>query len=242
MKKREWALFLIGMIFLWQCSSWVVNNPFILPSPFDVFLQMIQQCQEPVFIKSIIFTILRVFFSLFLSFIFALLCVFVFFKHSKARSYFEKLLLIVRSIPNVTWILLLLFWLQREAVVTMVSFLLLFPMIYENLKISLTRIFDTYKDVILTNPHPFFPLCFHVYLPLMKDSIQASLISASSMGFKVGIMAEILAQVSVGLGKQIQWSHLNAELASMIAWTIWLLLCAFIFDSIFRYCLKKIFD
>ena len=64
----------------------------------------------------------------------------------------------------------------------------------------------------------------NVYLPLGRSALLSSFLSIVALGFKVGVMAEILSQVSLGIGKKMQYAKLNVDLASVLAWTIWLLL------------------
>lgn len=241
MKIKDNVIFAIVLFILWQCISICIGNNIILPQPFEVFFSMLIQFFSPFFFPTISMTVFRVLFSLFISFFCAIILVFVLFKNRKLSIYFDQFLLIIRSLPNVTIILLLLFWLNREVSVITVCFLLLFPMIYQNLKESLSSIYDEWKDVIRMNPQPFFPLIRYVYLPLMVTSIKASLINGSSLGFKVGIMAEILSQVPVGMGRQIQFARLDIDLAGMMGWTIWLLIFVFIFDYLFKKFINRIF-
>ncbi|MBR5207508.1 MAG: ABC transporter permease, partial [Erysipelotrichaceae bacterium] len=46
-------------------------------------------------------------------------------------------------------------------------------------------------------------------------------------GFKVCVMAEILGQVSAGIGRQMNIGRLNLDLASVFGWTLWLILISY---------------
>ena len=60
------------------------------------------------------------------------------------------------------------------------------------------------------------------------------------MAFKVGVMAEILGQVSVGVGRQMQLARLNFDLVSVLAWTGWIILLLFVFDQLLKRLLRMI--
>ncbi|MGM9948405.1 ABC transporter permease [Floccifex sp.] len=155
---------------------------------------------------------------------------------------FSKILLIFRSLPNVTIIILLLFWISREMTVFLVSFLLLFPIIYQNVISTLKEIQTKWKDIMIIYHQSYYYQIRWIYFPLLKTSLYSSLISCSSLGFKVGIMAEILGQVQNGIGRQIQYSRVNFEVDKVMAWTLWILVIVFLFDFLFKIILKILFD
>ena len=91
-----------------------------------------------------------------------------------------------------------------------------------------------WHDVLMIYPQSMYVTVTRIYIPLMKSAVVSSLISASSLAFKVGVMAEILGQVQTGIGRQIQLARLDIDLASVMAWTIWLILIVFVFDALIK--------
>lgn len=242
MKKYiSWCLFIGSLLIIWMLGSIYIDNVFILPSPIRVGNEMLSMCSTKVFYQSCLYTIVRVLYSIFISFVFGSICAFISSRYTFIQSIFSKLLLIVRSLPNVTIIILLLFWVSREMTVFLVSFLLLFPIVYENIFHSIEKIKNEWKDVLFIYKQPFLYQVKDVYLPMLGAAISSSLISAASLGFKVGIMAEILGQVQNGIGRQIQIARVNFELGRVMAWTIWVLVLVFIVDFCLRKILKGIF-
>ena len=225
-----WGLLLI----VWTSIAYLVSNPFICPYPSEVLQNMVQQVQSGNFYLHIISTFLRVIFSFSLSFIVGIGLAILTFKNQKVLSYVEKIILILRSIPNITFIILFLFWMSREWTITAVSFLLLFPIVFQNSIASLQQIDKKYKDLLYIYPQTKKYTIQNIYIPLMKPSLYSSAITTMSLAFKVGVMAEILAQVPFGIGRSMQWEKLNVNLAGVIAWTIWLLIFVFIMHAIIQ--------
>ena len=73
-----------------------------------------------------------------------------------------------------------------------------------------------------------------MYIPLLKPALGSALISITSLGFKVGVMAEILSQVRGGIGRNMQIAKLNVDLASLLAWTIWFLIVVAVCEWIIK--------
>lgn len=234
MKVRHWIYFIAGFLVFWLILSCLINNIYILPSPFMVIEIMIKLLFATSFYSSVFMSVFRAVLSVIVSFIVAVLIAIISLRKHFISSLLEKTILVLRSIPNVTYVILLLFWVSRETMVFIVSFLLLFPIIYQNIFESLKEQENLWHDVLMIYPQSMYVTVTRIYIPLMKSAVVSSLISASSLAFKVGVMAEILGQVQMGIGRQIQLARLDIDLASVMAWTIWLILIVFVFDALIK--------
>ena len=230
-KLFDWILGIGILLIVWTGIAYLAQNPFICPYPAEVFGIMIEQVQTFDFYTHIFATIARTLFAFSISFSLGILLAIATYRHKQVLNYIEKVILILRSIPNITFIILFLFWFNREWTITCVSFLLLFPIVFQNSIAALQEIDTTWKDVLTIYPQPLSYTIKRIYIPLMKSSLQASAVSTLSLAFKVGVMAEILAQVPYGIGRSMQWEKLNVNLAGVMAWTIWLILLVFIFNT-----------
>ena len=113
-------------------------------------------------------------------------------------------------------------------------FLVLFPVVYQACADELETIQTCWKDVLAIYPQPRRYLLRQVYIPLLKPALGSALISITSLGFKVGVMAEILSQVRGGIGRNMQIAKLNVDLASLLAWTIWFLIVVAVCEWIIK--------
>ena len=132
--------------------------------------------------------------------------------------------MILKSIPNISYILIVLILTNSETAVTLISFMILFPMIYANVLTGMKHFDQDLRDVIRLYPENLWRMIFKVYLPLLKNYLFASLMSGLGLVFKVGIMAEILGSAPSGLGRQFQICRLNLDMVGIYAWTIWVVL------------------
>ena len=195
---------------------------------------MKEQLQTTIFYKSIFFTVTRVVFGIAMSFFFGARLAFWRFFYPKTRIWLDYLILLLRSIPNITLMILFLFWLGGEQSLFLVIFLVLFPVVYQACADELETIQTRWKDVLEIYPQPRRYLLRQVYIPLLKPALGSALISITSLGFKVGVMAEILSQVRGGIGRNMQIAKLNVDLASLLAWTIWFLIVVAVCEWIIK--------
>ena len=100
-------------------------------------------------------------------------------------------------------------WVSREISIYIVSFLLLFPIFYQNLFEAIQDISQSWKDIFQIYPQSWFKKMQMVYLPLLRPAMASSWITCSSLGFKVVVMAEIMTSVSLGIGANMQYDRLD---------------------------------
>lgn len=241
MKIRQWLILLSGILIIWTLASLGIDNSIILPTPYEVLTQMTEQMQDIKLYESLAMTFFRVLFSVLISSIIAFFLAFLSNRFKTFAQYFEPILLFLRSIPNVTFVILLLFWVNREISIYIVSFLLLFPIFYQNLFEAIQDISQSWKDIFQIYPQSWFKKTQMVYLPLLRPAMASSWITCSSLGFKVVVMAEIMTSVSLGIGANMQYDRLNVNLAGVMAWTIWLLICVCIFNKLLKKVLERLF-
>lgn len=231
----------LSIIGLWIVSKWI-DNPFILPDPVLVLKAMIEQTQEFAFYYSIALTLVRVTLAILISFCFGVLLALAALCFKGWKKMIDPVLTLVRSIPNITLLILLLFWLKRERSIFWLLFLVLFPIVYQNFMEEFEVISTKWHKIFALYPQPKFYLVKKVYLPMCRATCLSSLISITTLGFKVVVMAEVLAQVPFGIGHEMQIAKLNVDLADLIAWTIWLLLFAFIYVWVLKKGIRFLFE
>ena len=237
MKKRSWITIGIVIIF-WIIAGEMVDNSIKLPRFFDVVIYMKNLLFDMKFYKAFAFTFMRSMFGL----IFALIVAIIFGLFSglnrKFEEYFEPIYTVLKSIPNVSYILIVLIWTNSAFATCAISFMVMFPMAYANVYNGMKNIDKEYLDVLrLYSPNKIYSI-FHVYLPLIQSYIFASISNGIGLTFKVGIMAEILGSVSPGLGRQFQLCRINVDMVGVFAWTIWLIVFLIGFESILKYIQK----
>lgn len=212
----------------------MIHNTFILPTPILVIRKMFIQIQSDNFFETIGLTVYRTLFSVFVSFVSGVLVSFLVLKVNKIEKFIKQIILFIQSVPNVTFIILFMFWFSKESIVFMVSFLLLFPVVYQNTIHTLKQIQLEWYDVLKIYPQEKSIILRKIFIPILKPIFVGTLSSTVSMGFKVGVMAEILSQVHNGIGRRMQLARLDVDLASVIAWTIWLFICVYVCEKIIQ--------
>lgn len=164
------------------------------------------------------------------------------FKSKLFEDIFTPVLVLSRSIPNISYILIVLVWFNSEMSSAIICFLILFPTIYSSLYNGWKDIDDELLSVMRLYQTSFIYRVRKVYFPLLKSSIYASIANGLSLACKVGIMAEIFSQVQIGIGRQMNLCRLNFDMIGLFAWTGWIVILLVFLENIIRKILRKELD
>lgn len=233
MKKRGWITLGVLLI-LWIIGGFIVDNSIKLPSFFDVFIRMKELVFSSVFYKSFFITFIRSFTGLIVALCCGIILGMMSGLNNKFKEYFEPIYIILKSIPNISYILIVLIWSNSTFTMYLISFMVMFPIAYSNVLKGMHSIDGDYLDVMKIYPENKGYEILHVYLPLISNYILASLSVGIGLTFKVGIMAEILGSLSTGVGRQFQLCRINVDMIGTFAWTIWLILILILLESLVK--------
>lgn len=232
--KKEHGITILILLTIWQVLSMSVHNDILIPYPLDVLMDFLHLLTTKIFYMSIFSTIYRVFIGFLISFMVALLLSIIANRFKFFRNLFEPIQILTKSIPNISYIIITLVWLGSEKSVSIICFFILFPIFYNNFIFSMDSEPQDLKDVERIYPESFIELTRVKTLPMLYPTILSSSKMAFGLGFKVGVMAEILGQVRVGIGKQLYLARINLDTTSLFAWTIVIICICFIIDYLFN--------
>lgn len=227
------------LLLLWQLFAMLKDNDMLVPYPLQVFERMRLQIFSKSFYETISITLLRGLLGLLAAFICGLSGAYLSFRSNVFRDLFYPLLLLTRSVPNISYILIVLIIFARSIAVIIILFLILFPIIYSNIYSSLLHLDKSLMEVMKLYPETEGYCIRKVYLPLLKPAIEASLSAGISLAFKVGVMAEILGGMQEGIGRELNLCRLNFDMIGMFAWTGWMIFLLMMLDHILKRNMKR---
>jgi NitT/TauT family transport system permease protein len=239
MKKRRLITVVILALTWWLAANSIANN-ILLPYPWDVALAMFAQLQQSDFYKSILFTLFRLFQGLILALLFGVFSGYVCALRKRIDDYFMPIITAMKTIPNISFIIIALIWLGSEKSVLLITFLILFPIFFEAAKMGVTSVDKRLLDVLLMYPETRANRFKNVYGPNMLPYVLSSLKAGVSLGFKVAIMSEVLGQVQTGIGKSMFLGKLYLDTTAIFAWTVWIILIGYSFDVLLDFGIKII--
>lgn len=222
------------MICLCYIISYRVGNDLIAPAPHEVFKEFIRIVGEKGFFKRVFSTLIRSFYGYVLSFAVAL----AFAVAAKSSTAIEKILypvtVVSRAIPTMSIILLCLMWLKSGTIPIVVSFAILFPMIYSQIISVLNSSDNKIKQMMKVYKVPAAKRFFKYYLPDTTTRLYPQFVATFSFNIKLTISGEAMAYTLNSIGQSMKSANMNLETANLLSWTLTAILLSFIVELVLK--------
>jgi len=235
--KRDGLLTLISiisLIIIWKLISSIINSAIIFPSPESTVISLYKLVKTREFYLIILSSLERGIIGFILSFILGTAIGFAAGFNKIFNKLLEPFLVIIRSTPVMSIILIALIWFKANNVPIFASFLMSFPIIctnviegIHNIDIRLIQMAKIYKI-------KKWRIIGEIYFPSLMPFLIAAISTAFGIGWKVVIAAEVLSQPKYAIGTSLQLSKIYLNIDEVFAWTIIAILIGYIFEKLVR--------
>jgi len=229
----------ILIIAIWKISSLFISSEIILPSPEKTIMSLFGLLKTKDFFVIILVSLERGLLGFIISLILGLLAGFFSGFNKIFNKIFEPLLVIIRSTPVMSVILIALIWFKSNNVPIFASFLMSFPIICTNVKEGINNIDKRLVDMAVIYKIKKRRIISEIYLPSIVPFLIAAISTSFGIGWKVVIAAEVLSQPKYAIGTSLQNSKLYLNIDEVFAWTIIAILIGYLFEKIIRFIEKK---
>ena len=227
------ALSIVFWLSVWQIAALLIGEELFLPSPAAVLSRLISISSEPVFWSSIAFSLSRISLGFFLSLLSALVLSFLSYKAKAVRILLEPLVKMIKATPVASIVILALVWIRSRNLSVVISFLMVFPVVYTNMLEgldSLDRSLVEMADVYSIRGIRRFR---YILLPSLTPYYESALKLGLGLCWKSGIAAEVISMPSGSIGERLYEAKIYLSTPDLFAWTVTIVLLAFIFEKAF---------
>src|SRR5690554_5310506 len=224
------VLFILGWILL----SNQVDNTMIIPKISDVLLMMRDQAKSSLFYQSIWVTFLRMMIAVVISLVLGVGLGVLSALNKDIHDFLYPITTMIKTIPNISYMILVLLWISSTASVIVIVSLVVFPLFYEATITGVNSLRKSLSDVLMLYSETPYNKLMKVYIPAMSPFVMSNLSVAINLGFKVAIMAEVLGQPTQGIGKEMLLSKLTLNSTSIFAWTIWIIIIGIVLSNVLQ--------
>lgn len=233
-------------ILIWETVSRVVSHDnelllLILPSPFTVVKKWISIAFTAPFIKSIFYTLIRIFsgfvLGIFCGFIFGVLTHFfdVFY------ALLSPLLKIIRAVPVVAIIILLYLFFNNSILPIIIVFLMVMPLIWQTVHDGLNDTDKSLIEMAVVYHLSAFKMFFVVKLPQILPNLITACVNALGLAWKSGIAAEVICLPEISLGLILWQSKGYVNYDEVYAITITVVILSIIIEYLLKFLCNKYF-
>lgn len=230
-------LIIIFWIAMWEILSLVINREIYLPSPISAFEALLNLLKSKETYITIIHSTYRTIAGFVISCAVGIAMGYTCGVNKFFYDLFNPLISIIRTIPVMSIIIIAIIWFKDTNVPIFVAFLMCFPIIWTNTVsgiqstdvelLQMCKIYNIKKINVIKSVY------FYSALPY----INASMISALGISWKVTSAAEVLSLPKYSIGSHLYDSKVYLEIPDLFAWTVIIIFLSHVFEAL----LKKVF-
>lgn len=230
----------------WQVVAWLVElhvngrgNELLLPYPATVLAALLRLAGTSLFWKTVLASLLRILagtaVGIFFGAVLAVLtCLF---------PWCDRLLSgpirVIRATPVASFILLVLLWTDRSFVASVISALMVLPVVWANLARGIretdTQLLELARAYRFSAPKTVKL----IYLPSLRPYFLSAITTAMGLAWKSGVAAEVLCTPRNAIGTQIYSTKLYLEVPDLFAWSAVVVLLSLLLEKLLRLVLYR---
>lgn len=231
---------------VWQGAAWLVEwsvegrgNELLLPYPISVARSLIRLGATAAFWESVGLSLLRILAGMAAGTVTGAALAVLTSNVCWCNSLLSPAIRVIRATPVASFILLVLLWTGRNTVPSVISALMVLPVIWENLSRSIQGVDRRLLE--MARAYRFSPLkrLRLIYLPSVLPSFAGALTTAMGLAWKSGAAAEVLCLPKQAIGTQIYNSKLYLEIPDLFAWTVVVVALSLALEKLLRICLLR---
>jgi NitT/TauT family transport system permease protein len=240
MKKWIWMGSSIFVLFLvWTILHIQINHALIMPSFSDVFKILIRLITHIDTLSVIGSTLIRLIVSIFASLVIAVVLGILGGLFESFSLFLKPHVAVLRTVPVISITVILFILLGFEIAPYVITFLMVFPIVYQATEEGIKSIDRELLDVYRLEEHNLFLSIKMMYYPLIKPFVFLSLLQSFGLGIKVLVMAEYLSQTKNSIGNALYLARINIAYGEVFAWTLILILISLGFEGLLRFYQNK---
>ncbi|MDR0371501.1 MAG: ATP-binding cassette domain-containing protein [Prevotellaceae bacterium] len=237
MKAKKIIPFTLSLLFIctvWELIAFAVRKPDIFPSLSCLFKQILVLFARTDFYLSLLLTLFRGLLGFSISCLSAFLLAALSSHFSFWKSFLQPFLVILRSVPVISFVLLALLWLNSEQLPLFIAFVTMFPILYQNIETAFSQTDKKWLEMAKVYGKSAGERFLTIYLPASGKQIFDGVGTTMGFGWRAIIIGEALAQPLHGIGTGMKQAQIYIHVPMLMAWTIVAILISYLFDILIK--------
>lgn len=241
--KNSWfrrTVIILFWLILWHVGSLVIKNSLIFVGPLDMLQALMIQIPTFEFWKTIAYSFGKISLGFLSAFFLGILLGSAGYRFSLVQELLEPVMLLFKSIPVASFVILALIWIGSSQLSVLISFLVVLPIIYINTIAGLESTDPKLLEMASVFRIARWKKVFYIYGPALLPYLVSGCKSALGMSWKSGIAAEVIGVPAHSIGEKLYMSKIYLSTADLFAWTFVIIVISALFESVFLFLLKKL--
>ena len=239
-KLHKTTAVLLALLF-WQTAAIILNRSFLLSSPVEVLKALLELGLSNIFWTGMWKSVCKILLGFLTGALVGIFLAGLSYRFNLFEVYISPYIMVIRSIPVASFVIIILIWLGGEGLSLFVCFFMVMPIFYANtlegLKsvdmkmIQMAKIFELVKKAKL----------IYIYLPMLESFLISSSVASMGIAFKSGIAAEVIGRPKDTVGFLLFDAKMYLDTSKVFAITLTVIICSAIFERLAVIVVKKFF-
>ena len=150
------------------------------------------------------------------------------------------LITVVKSTPVASFIILVLIWVGRDILPSVIVVLMAMPVVWSNVSAGISGTDKLLLQMAKVFRFTAWKKLRRVYVPSVMPHFLAACRSCLGLAWKAGVAAEVLTVPSVSIGKMLYESKLYWETLDLFAWTLVVIICSLVIEKVLMAAIGKL--
>lgn len=219
-------------IAVWQGVSLAVGSEILVASPARTFGALLSLLREGAFYHAVLGSLMRICAGFALALALGIALGALSFVVGWVRALLHPVVSVVKATPVASFVILALIWISSKNLSIFISFLMVFPIMYENMLAGLES-----ADAKLLEMGQVFHLSRMariraIYLPAAYPFLLSAARLSLGMCWKSGIAAEVIGQPRQSIGAELNQAKLFFNTPDLFAWTVTIIVVSVVFERL----------
>lgn len=225
---------------VWAFGAWRVGKPLLLPYPTTVLRRLFELMQTKEFYLITAKSLWNILLGILLAVLLGCLLSFVSAHIVIVREALLPLMTVIKATPVASFIILALIFIGSAKVPTLITMLIVLPVIWTNLDTGWSHIDPQLKELTQVYRFPWHRRMLCLTLPTLKPYFVSACRTSIGLAWKAGVAAEIIAMPRNSIGTMIGSARLYLETEDMFAWTLTVILLSLAIEFLFSLLFRKL--
>ena len=223
----------IFWIAVWAVAAAAIGEELFLPSPLSVCRSLMEALPEASFWSSVLFTLSRILAGFLVSAAAACCAAALSYRLPIFSLLMGPLVRIIRATPVASIVILVLVWVRSSSLSVVISFLMVFPIIYTNLLEGLGKTDRDLLEAAAVYRMKAIRKIRYVYIPSVQPFMDSAIRTSLGLAWKSGIAAEVIGLPDGSIGERLYEAKIYLDTPELFAWTAAVIALAFAFEHLF---------
>lgn len=219
-------------LIVWQVAADCVGRPIFLVGPKETAAAFCRLIGESLFWKAVWGSTFRIAWGFFAAFFLGIFLAAISCRFPLFGDFLSPILMLMKTIPVASFVILALLWAGSDQLTLVVSFFVVFPVIYRNTVAGIRAADPGLLEMARVFRMKPLQIAWQIERPALAPYLVSACELALGMAWKSGVAAEVIGTPDFSIGEKLYMAKIYFSTDELFAWTLTILILSFLFEKL----------